>query len=75
MAVKIEDYLDPDYPGGLMVVPDALSEKIDAAIESALKGMPDDAQDERPYFREMLLRFVNEHGYVPEFTLERRDKP
>ena len=53
----------------LVIVPNTLSEKIYAAIDAALVEYPDAGVD-REYFYQCLLRWFDENGYIPEFTLK-----
>ena len=68
----IENHIRADI-GGLMIVPDALSAAVDTKIDRALMNLPADAENDRPYFREMLLRYFAEHGTLPDITIWPRE--
>ena len=55
----------------LVIVPKHVSDAIDAAIDKVLAEVPDAAGD-RSYFYQVLLDHFDQHGEVPEFTLEKR---
>jgi hypothetical protein len=55
----------------LVIVPNCLRDEINAAIDTALIGHPD-AEPDREIFYDTLLAYFNEHGVIPEFTLEKR---
>ena len=52
----------------MVVVPNALSEAINAALEVAIAAVPAAAKDHAVLY-DQLLAFYDEHGYLPEFTL------
>ena len=54
-----------------VIVPDALREAIYSAIDSAIAKHSGAALD-RELFYEQLLSFFDEHGYLPDFDLERK---
>lgn len=55
----------------LYIVPDYVSDEINAKIDAAIEEVPDAAPD-REVFYDQLLSYFNQHGVVPDFTLEPR---
>ena len=55
----------------LVIVPDSLAAAINAKLDAALAEIPEAAVD-RDILYHRLLSFFNEHGYVPEFSIERK---
>ena len=55
----------------LVIVPNEVSDAIDAALDKALAVVPDAAKD-RNYFYQVLLDHFDKYGEVPEFSLEPR---
>lgn len=55
-----------------LVVPDALWNAIDRALDAEIAKHPD-AENDKPALRSWLINFYNEHGYVPEFSLARKE--
>ena len=70
--IPVEDVLDPHRVGGLYVVPNALSDRINTVLEEALEGMDEEAQGHREHFRGQLLAFFDEYGHIPEITVTKR---
>lgn len=56
----------------LVIVPNALSDAIYAAIDKALNGRPC-VPEERESLYHRLLGYYDEHGVIPDFTL--REEP
>lgn len=54
-----------------VIVPDALSEAINAKLDAAIADCPSAAADREHFYNELLVYF-DEHGEIPEFTLERK---
>lgn len=54
-----------------VIVPNSLRDAIYAKVDAAIAGVPDAAPD-REYFYSVLLDHFNEHGEIPEFTLEKK---
>jgi len=54
-----------------LVVPDSLRHAINAKLDAAIAEHPDAERDREALYRH-LLSFFNEHGYVPEFTLQKK---
>ena len=67
----IERFITSDS-AGLVIVPDRLNDAINRIIDEAIANLEPDAETDRPYFREMLLRYFAEHGVLPEIEIERR---
>ena len=58
----------------IVVVPRSLQQDIDAKIEAAEKAQGFDLDREsRSSIQNQLLCFFDEHGYLPEFTLRKRE--
>lgn len=58
----------------LVIVPNDLRDKINAAIDQALDGRPcDDASREVIYGQ--LLEYFDDHGELPDFTLSPKAEP
>lgn len=53
----------------MVIVPNSLHDSIHAAIDKALDGRPC-AADERSDIYQRLLRYFDEHGRLPDFTLK-----
>ena len=58
----------------LVIVPNSLHDAIYRAIDEQLKLHPD-AQDGRDEFYSVLLKHYDEHGEIPEFSLEKKPSP
>lgn len=56
----------------IVIVPDYLHDKINAALDSALQNVPDAAKD-RPSLYRQLLGYYNEHGEIPEFSIKKKE--
>jgi hypothetical protein len=54
-----------------VIVPDALSDAINAALDKAIRACPG-AASERDALYQQLLSYYDEHGVIPEFSLEKR---
>lgn len=52
----------------LYIIPDALHDAIEAAIDREIGSRPLTPED-RQYLRACLLEHVNEHGRMPEFRI------
>ena len=57
----------------LLLVPNHVRDAINAAIDAALVECPDAAQ-ERDQFYETLLAYFNEHGRIPDFSIQPKDQ-
>ncbi len=69
----IEDYLN-DVTPGFVIVPDALHDKVAAALDTEIAKWPD-AEKDREVLYGQLISFFHAHGYIPEFSLEPRGSP
>lgn len=52
----------------LVIVPNSLRDQIHAAIDKALAGRPCD-DETREHLYGQLLDYFDEHGTIPDFTL------
>jgi len=57
----------------LVIVPEALSKKLDEYIASFRKQFPDATDEDAQDVRSQLLGVVRQYGYVPEFEIERNE--
>lgn len=55
----------------LVIVPDSLRNAINAKLDTAIAEHPD-AECDRDALYAQLLAYFNEHGVVPDFSLERK---
>lgn len=55
----------------MVIVPDVLRDAINAKLDAALLEHPDAAVDRDIYYH-TLLRYFDEHGEIPEFSLVRK---
>ncbi|WP_152045457.1 hypothetical protein [Aureimonas psammosilenae] len=55
-----------------VIVPNHVSDAINAAIDEALVKVPEAAPD-RAHFYQMLLDHFFEFGFLPEFTLVKKE--
>jgi hypothetical protein len=55
-----------------VIVPDSLRDAIMAKLDAEIAKHPD-AEKDRAALYSHLLGYFNEHGVVPEFTLQRKD--
>lgn len=58
----------------LIILPDYISDAIDAKLDAEIEKHPDAAPD-RDIFRQHLVNHFAETGMVPEFTLARTATP
>lgn len=58
----------------LVIVPNSLRDAINAKLDAALAACPAAAPDRDLFYRQ-LLAYFNDHGVVPDFTLERNPDP
>ena len=54
-----------------MIVPNSLRDSIYEKVGAEIANAPDAAPD-REYFYCVLLDYFNEHGVIPDFSLEKR---
>jgi hypothetical protein len=55
---------------GFLIVPDALYNEIHTRLNEEFKKFPDAEADRDSLYRQ-LLDYFDEHGALPEFTLEK----
>ena len=55
----------------LVIVPDSLRLAIDAKLDAAIAAVPDAAKDREHLYHELLCYF-DDHGVLPEFSLEKK---
>ena len=55
------------------IVPDTLRDAINRALDDAIAECPDAAPD-RDRFYGLLLEYFNDHGRLPEFTVEKNQE-
>lgn len=51
------------------VIPNVLSDKINEMLD---KKLPEEAKKDREYFYNQLIGFYDEHGYLPNFTINKK---
>lgn len=66
----LEDYIQ-DVTPALVIVPDALHENINKALDAEIAKWPD-AEKDRDALHQQLVTFFHQYGYLPEFSLEPR---
>lgn len=61
----------------LVIVPEGLRAAINARLDAAFAGLPEDeraiAENDREFLYHQLLEAFDQYGVIPEFALERRD--
>ena len=57
----------------LIIVPNALRDAIYERIDAAIVEHPDAASEREDYYQQVLA-YYDEHGYVPEFSLRKREE-
>jgi hypothetical protein len=55
----------------LVILPNYISEEIDRRLDAEFAKHPNAAPD-RELFRSQLIAYVDEHGVIPDFSLEKR---
>jgi len=58
----------------LVIVPNSLRDAINAKLDAAIMACPEDwafSEGERENLYNLLLRYFDEHGVVPDFTLQK----
>ena len=53
----------------IVIVPNSLRDRINAALDVALADAPDATPDDREALYHQLLAFYDQNGYVPDFTV------
>jgi len=56
----------------IYIVPDSLSKQIYARVDEVIAQMPE-AAPERDNLYHDLLAIVDEYGYIPEFTVQKKE--
>ena len=56
----------------LVIVPNHLSDQINAKLDTAIAEVPD-AEKDREMLYHQLLGYFHEHGIIPDFTLAKKD--
>lgn len=56
----------------VFIVPNELREALLARIDAALADAPEEARADRDAIYAQLLAYYNEHGEIPEFSIQRR---
>jgi hypothetical protein len=54
----------------MVILPNALGRQIDDVLDAELAKHPAAAPD-RELFRDQLINYFDEHGVIPEFSLEK----
>jgi len=57
----------------LTVVPNVLRDTINAKLDAAYKLVPDAEKDRELHYLE-LLRYFDEHGVIPDFSIYKKSK-
>jgi len=57
-----------------VIVPNALRDEINARLDRAAEEHPEMTPDDRDHLYHEVLRFVDEHGYVPTFSIANREE-
>lgn len=57
----------------LMAVPTYLLDEIDRRLDAEIAKHPD-AEKDRAVLRSQVLAYLNEHGVIPDFSLERKSE-
>lgn len=73
MTIPLESVLD-DISTKLVIVPQILIDKLNVALDSAYANAPEAAKGERDLHYNQLLTFVDQYGYVPEFSINKTEK-
>lgn len=66
----IDSYIE-DVPAGMVVMPDSVSEELDAMLDAEIAKHPDAAKD-RDALRDQIIAFYSKYRYLPDFSLEPR---
>lgn len=56
----------------MLIVPNTLTDAINAKLDRALKECPEAEKDREELFRQILSHF-NEHGVIPDFVIGKRE--
>ncbi len=60
------------FGGHFRVIPTAILERVDRMLDEQLANAPADAVKDRETLKGQILDYIDEHGVIPEFTIERR---
>lgn len=55
-----------------VLVPNSLVDEINAKLDSAFEKAPGVEKD-RKFFYQQLLNYVDEHGFLPDFKLQKKE--
>jgi hypothetical protein len=58
----------------MVIVPNVVRDAINQALDSTIAECPEAAPD-REKFYTLLLAYFNDHGTIPEFSIEKRPTP
>ena len=58
----------------LVIIPDYIDDEITAKLDAEIAKHPD-AEKDRRELRAQIVAFVDQHGYVPDFTLAKTPEP
>ena len=70
MTIPIESVLD-DSPTKIVIVYQQLIDQLNTALDTAYADAPEAAKGERDIHYNQLLAFVDQYGYVPEFSINK----
>ncbi len=70
MTIPLESVLE-DTGTKLVIIPQMLIDKLNAALDAAYANAPEAAKGERDIHYNQLLAFVDQYGYVPEFSINK----
>mgnify|MGYP000305380990 CR=1 FL=1 len=59
------------FGGHFRVIPTDILEKVDKLLDEQIALVPDAAKD-RETLKSSILDYVDEHGVIPQFSIERR---
>jgi len=65
---KLWGYLHTNRGGMICIVPNELRDAINTELDKAFKVTPE-AEKGREYFYNELLKYYDENGYIPDFSL------
>ena len=55
-----------------LLVPNSLVYEINTKLDSAFEKTPE-AEKDREFFYQQLLNYVDEHGFLPDFKLQKNE--
>jgi hypothetical protein len=56
----------------IVIVPNALRDAINAKLDVVFKDTPE-AEKDRDYLYNQIILFYNEKGYIPDFSLSKKE--